>query len=403
MHVVVIGAGVIGVTTAYYLSRLGSHVTVVDQNPDVACGASYANAGQLSYSYTDALARPELVSKLPALLAGRDAGYRIRLTADLIPWGLRFLSQCTNQRAAENTVAVLQIALRSEALMRELREQLPFDFRYQPAGKLVLLNSEKELDAARATVALKQAHGCQTEVLDTAATAKTEPAIAAFTDDFVGAVYSKRDSVADSRSFTIGLKDLLEKTGLVDFRLGLRVLSVPRDGRKVRSVELETGRLAADAIIVCAGAGSSALLRPLGVNPLVYPVRGYSVTLPSGDASPAVSITVPYRKLVFSRMDSRIRIAGYADFTGFRADRDAQRTTTLLTSAREIAPLAADYDSSERSQWGGFRPMRPDGQPLVGPSGMDGLYLNTGHGMLGWTLACASGYEIARDVTGIRD
>jgi len=155
----------------------------------------------------------------------------------------------------------------------------------------------------------------------------------------------------------------------------------------------------ADAVVVCAGAWSDSLLGPLGIKPHVYPVRGYSVTLPAGNAAPSASITVSSRKIVFSRLNGRIRIAGFADFVGFRTDADADRINALQDIAREYAPLAADYDTDERAEWGGFRPMTPNGRPLVGPTGIDGLYLNTGHGMLGWTLACASGHDIAENVT----
>jgi D-amino-acid dehydrogenase len=399
MHVVVIGAGVIGVTTAYYLSQHGCQVTVVDRGEDVANGASHANAGQLSYSFTDALAKPDFVSKLPAMLFGRDRGYRVRLSPDLIPWGLRFLSQCTTRRATENTVAVLKAALRSEQLMQELREKLPFDFYHRAAGKLVLLSSKEELRAAQTNVDLKRRHGCETEILSPGAAIDIEPALARVTDFFPGAVYSKSDSVADAQLFTSGLKEILDQSGLVTFRLGTQVSKLVKDGRKLRSIQFHDGEMSADAVVVCAGAWSDNLLRPLGINSHVYPVRGYSMTLPAGTAAPAASVTVSGRKIVFSRMNGRIRVAGFADFAGFRTDADAYRINTLLDIARDYAPLAADYDADERAEWGGFRPMTPNGQPLVGPSGIGGLYLNTGHGMLGWTLACASGYDIAQDVT----
>jgi len=400
MHVVVIGAGVIGVTTAYYLSQRGCRVTVVDRSKDVANGATYANAGQLSYSFTDALAKPDFVSKIPELLVGRDRGYRMRFAPDLIPWGLRFLSQCTTRRAAENTVAVLKSALRSEKLMQELREELPFNFYHRPAGKLVLLGDEEELLAAQINVDLKRRHGCETEILDPGAAINIEPTLTEVTDIFAGAVYSKKDSVADAQLFTLALKKILEQTGLVTFRLGTPVLRLLKNSHKLKSVQLQDGELAADAVVVCAGAWSDSLLRPLGIKPHIYPVRGYSVTLPAGPAAPSASVTVSNRKIVFSRLNGRIRIAGFADFAGFRTDADNNRINALHDTAREYAPLAADYDADERAAWGGFRPMTPNGRPLVGPSGIDGLYLNTGHGMLGWTLACASASDVAHSIAG---
>ena len=396
MHVVVIGAGVIGTTTAYYLSQFDCRVTVVDRAPDVAGEASFGNAGQLSYSFTDALAKPEFVLKIPALVAGLDDAYQVRLGPELVPWGMRFLSQCTQHRAAENTVAVLKTALRSEKLMEDLRNRLPFEFFHRAAGKLVLLGNDADLAAAKKNAALKSEHGCQTDIVSPEAAIEIEPALADMRGEFVGAVYSNHDSVADSHSFCLGLKEMLEKTGRVNFRFGVNVRRLVKDGPRLGAIELDDGELSADAFVVCTGAWSGKLLRPLGVDPHIYPVRGYSMTLPPGDSAPDVSVTMLGKKIVFSRINGSVRVAGFADFLGFRTDDDEQRIATLLQVARESAPLAADYDASNREPWGGFRPMTPNGRPRVERSGLDGLYLNTGHGMLGWTLACASGYDIAQ-------
>lgn len=396
MRVVVVGAGVIGVTTAYYLSEQGCQVTVVDREDEVADGASYANAGQLSYSFTDALAKPEFISKIPGIIAGRDRGYRVRLAPGLIPWGMRFLSQCTSRQASANTVSVLKTALRSEKLMKVLRNRLPIEFSHRPAGKLVLLNTPADLSSAEANAAMKKEHGCETEILNREAAIEVEPALANVYEEFLAAVYSKSDSVADSYSFTMGLKKMLEKSGRADFRLGSQVTRLNRDGSRLRSVELDDGELVADAFVICAGAWSGELLHSLGINPQIYPVRGYSMTLPPGEDAPDVSVTFLGKKIVFSRINGHVRIAGFADFKGFRTNDDARRIATLLEIARDVAPRFADYDSNQQAPWGGFRPMTPDGQPRVGATRVEGLYLNTGHGMLGWTLACASGHDVAK-------
>ena len=398
MHVVVIGAGVIGVTTAYYLSQLGCQVTVVDREADVADGASFGNAGQLAYSYTDALANPAFLARIPGILGGRDLGCRVRAHPGLIPWGLRFLSECTPGKARENTVAVLKVALRSEQLLAELRQQLPIDFSHRAAGKLVLLNSQEALQKARAGAALKHSYGCKTEILTRQAAIEKEPALADMPVDFLGAVYSRQDSVADSRKFTIGMRRMLEDSGNVRFRLGTNVKRLVEDKRRLKCVALDDCDLAADAAIVCSGAWSGQLLKTVNISSHICPVRGYSVTLPPGSAAPAMSITVLQKKTVFSRINGSLRIAGFADFLGFNDSTDSRRTGELLEVARKIAPLAADYGAHGQQHWGGFRPMTPNGRPLVGPSKIDGLYLNTGHGMLGWTLACASGHDVAHAV-----
>lgn len=399
MHVVVLGAGVVGVTTAYYLSQLGCKVTVVDRAGEVGDGASFANAGQLSYSFTDALAKPEFLAHIPALMLGRDEGVQVRLSPKLVAWGTRFVGQCTKKHAQENTLAVLKIAMRSADLLTELREVLPFDFWHRQAGKLVLLSTQAEVDAAKVTLELKQSHGCDTRILSRSEALSVEPALEQVSEDIAGAVYSSSDEVADSQLFTAGLKDWLESTGSVEFRLSSDARKlVARDGR-TRAVIVDDDTLEADAFVVCMGAWSHELLRTVGIDPHIFPVRGYSLTLPPGEAAPSVSMTALKYRMVYSRLNGLVRIAGFADFRGFDTSADTERTKLLLDLARRYAPLAADYDAEDVKPWGGFRPMTPNGQPQVGPTRSKGLFVNTGHGMLGWTLACATGYDAAQAVT----
>ncbi len=399
MRVVVVGAGVIGVTTAYYLAQAGHEVTVIDRANDVADGASHANGGQLSYSFTDALAKPEFVSKIPGLVAGRDAGSHVRLTPRLIPWGLRFLTQCTTSRAKQNTIAVLKIAMRSAELLEALSESVPIEFSHRPAGKLVLLATEDELRLAKASSDLKNQHGSDTEILGVDDAIRIEPTLANVEDAFIGAVYSRSDEVADPRLFTVRLKEWLEKSANVSFVLGKPVEQLIHSKNRIRSVRLSDGELEADATVVCTGAWSRDLLQPFRIDPHIYPVRGYSVTLPPGEAAPTVSVTALKQRIVFSRINGYMRIAGFADFNGFSTQNDASRIETMMNVARDFAPLAANYAAEDQQQWGGFRPMTPNGQPRVGATNVNGLYLNTGHGMLGWTLACASGYDVAQSIS----
>ncbi|MCH9694189.1 MAG: FAD-dependent oxidoreductase [Gammaproteobacteria bacterium] len=398
MHVVVVGAGVIGVTTAYYLSQSGCRVTVVDRATEVADGASHANGGQLSYSFTDALAKPEFVARIPGLLAGRDNGSKMRLAPALLPWGIRFLTQCTSSKARNNTLAVLKTAMRSADLMSALKQRLPFDFSHREAGKLVLLSNADELRAAEQSTELKRQHGCDATILSAEEAAGVEPALQDFADDFVAAVYSQNDEVADARLFTIGLKKWLEQHGDVSFRLGESVGSITANNGHGSMVSIGDEHLQADATVVCTGAWSPRLLKPLGIDAHIYPVRGYSITLPPGPSAPDVSVTALRHRIVFSRINGSMRIAGFADFKGFSTADDEQRLAELRRVAKHCAPEAADYRVDQQHAWGGFRPMTPDGRPRVGATRVSGLYLNTGHGMLGWTLACASGYDVAQSV-----
>lgn len=400
MHVVVVGAGVIGVSTAYYLSKLGCRVTVIDRDPQVAAGASFANGAQLSYTFTDALAKPEFIARIPALVAGRDPGSRVRLHPALFPWGLRFLSQCTSSKARANTLAVLKTALRSAELMAELRAAVPFDFAHRVVGKLVLLSSDAELEAAKSGVALKSAHGADIGLVTADEAYAIEPALDELSEPVVGAVYSRSDAVADSRRFAAGLKSWLQDTAGVTFLLGQNVTRLRQSQGRIEAVETDQQEVITDAAVLCSGAWSGQLLRPLGVKLPVYPMRGYSVTLPAGPHALAVSATALRHRIVFSRIGDQVRIAGYADFNGFRTGQDAERIETMVNAAQQYAPFAADYSAENQRPWGGFRPMMPNGRPRVGASSIEGLYLNTGHGMLGWTLACASGYDVAQCVIG---
>ena len=401
MRVIVLGAGVVGVTTAYYLSQLGCEVTVVDREPVAGEGATFGNAGQLSYSFTDALAKPGFVSHLPAMILGRDKGSKVRLSPQLMIWGLRFLAQCTSSKARNNTLSVLRIAMRSAGLMDEIQQKMPFDFHYRTAGKLVLLSTDAELAAARAATSLKQKNGCNAVVLSQDEAIAVEPALADLGEDFIGAVYSDSDEVADSQLFTIGLKDWLEKEGAATFHFSSTARELVMHEGRTCGVVLDRGQLEADAVVVCMGAWSRDILQKAGINPHIMPARGYSITLPPGTSAPEVSVTALKHKMVYSRIDGFVRVAGFVDFMGFDTSADNERGRTLLHTAEQFAPRAADYHADDAPVWGGFRPMRPDGQPQVGQTAVPGLFVNVGHGMLGWTLACATAFDAAQAVANV--
>ena len=400
MHVVVLGAGVIGVTTAYYLSELGHSVTVVDSAQELASGASGGNGGQLSYSFSDAMASPALLSKMPGIIAGLNPAFHMRppVTPELIRWGLAFLSQCTKRKHRQNTITILQLALRSGELMKELQSRISLDFSYRRAGKLVMLDGPSAVAEAEEICALKRPYGCDARVVPFERAVEIEPALQQMHKDYAGAVYSERDEVGNSQSFTAGLGDWLIANRDTEFQLDTTVRKILASGGKLAAVETDKGTLRPDALVVCLGAWSDRLLHPLGIKTNIYPMRGYSVTLPSIETSNSVSITDLGSKTVFSRLGDQLRIAGFADFVGFRTGKDAERAQELLVTARKTAPAIADFSTSTTSEWGGFRPMTPNSQPLIGPSAIKGLHLNTGHGMLGWTLACASGHAVASGI-----
>ncbi|MDZ7770782.1 MAG: FAD-dependent oxidoreductase [Woeseiaceae bacterium] len=399
MKVIVLGAGVVGVTTAYYLAASGHDVTVVERCDEPAAGTSHANGGQLSYSFTDALARPSFLKAIPGLLLGRDPAVRVTLRSKppLIGWGLRFLMQCTPSRARANTLHVLQLAMRSASLLAAIRERTGVQFAFRQSGKLVLLPAGANLMAVSRTIGLKKEHGCHTDLLPIAEACELEPAIERFRGRYASALYSADDEVGDAHQFTAALCDWLAREAGVRFRYGETAVSLSLQSGRVVGVRTDKGSLAADRVVVCLGAWSPPVLRTAGVPTRIYPVRGYSLTLPAGADSPSISITDLQRRLLFCPLNGDMRISGFADFSGFDGQNDPARIALLASVAREIAPTAADY-GSRQDVWAGSRPMTPDGRPLSGPTNVPGLYMNCGHGMLGWTLACATASDVAAAV-----
>ncbi len=403
MHVVVLGAGVAGIASAYSLSRKGYDVTVVERADDVATVTSYANGGQLSYSFTDALARPSFLPGIPGMLLSRDPAIRVRLLEQpsVLGWGIRFLGQCTTRKARDNTVAVLQLAMRSANRLAMIEEQTGIEFAHARAGKLVMLPAGADLAATEKTIALKQKHGCETSLLSVAEASEIEPAVADLRGDYAGALHSAHDAVGDSCKFAAELCNWLQKNGGVNLRLSEAISSIDVNAGRVTGVQTSKGSLQADAVVVCLGAESPNVLRPAGIPAPIYPVRGYSMTIPRVPNSPSISITDLKRRILFCPLGEKMRVSGFADFVGFSDRDDVARIALLRQIARETAPQAADYSGPDIKPWAGSRPMTPNGRPLCGATAVPGLFVNCGHGMLGWTLAAATGHDVAEAVARV--
>jgi D-amino-acid dehydrogenase len=396
MHVAVLGAGVVGVTTAHYLAEAGHDVSIIDQASGVARECSAANGAQLSYSYTEVMASPSFLLRLPGLAAGADSAIQVRppIDAHLLRWGLAFLGQCTRRKAADNTRTNLQMAVRSAQLLRDLRHELRADFHYREAGKLILLSNAREVDDARRASAVKAELGVRANVISIEEAIDIEPAISAMTGPYIGAVYSPGDDVGDTHEFCELLAERLQQRHGARFIFDTPATGLICERKAVLGVTTPSGDIEADAVVVCLGAWSPVLLRKVGVRIAVTPARGYSLTLPPGRYMPDTSVTDFGRRFVITRLGEKVRIAGYADFVGFATRKDPARIQQLLNTARTAAPEAADYGHADNYAWGGYRPLTPNGQPVVGSTQLDGLFVNTGHGTLGWTLACASAEEL---------
>lgn len=393
MHVIVLGAGVVGLTTAWYLRADGHEVTVVERNSDVASETSFANGGQLSYSYVAPLAGPGVLSKLPKWLLRGDSPVRYRPRADLQQWRwlAQFVRACTHRQSEESTRRLLSLSFFSRDLMDELLAAEPdLSFDHANAGKLVVHRTKASFDAARRLLEYQRSLGCEQEALDAAACVAKEPALAHLAGDISGGIFTGSEDAGDCYQFCVGLMRLLRKRGVV-FRFGTTVTRLQRiSPRRIKAFTADED-LQADHVVIATGSSSVPLLGRLGVRAPLYPLKGYSLTatLDHQALAPRVSITDYERKVVYARLGDRLRIAGMADIGGRRADMNAGRVATLRAAAKAMFPGTADFDTAVA--WCGLRPATPKGLPVIDRTPFDNLWLNIGHGALGFTLALASG------------
>lgn len=389
MEVLVLGAGVIGLTTAYSLNAQGHRVTVVDRHPRVALETSYANGAQLSYSYVAPLAGPGVLAKIPGWLMRRDSPMRFRPSLDLDQWRwcLQFMRACTRAQSARSTRHLLELSFLSRTLMHELVHDEPsLDFSYARSGKLVLYRDAKAFASAVGLLEYQRALGCEQEALDQEACVRVEPALESIRREIAGGILTASEDTADCYLFCLGLERLLRERG-VDFELATDVSTLKHalGGR----VEAWSGarKLPGEQIVVALGSASAKLLKGVGVSVPVYPLKGYSLTIPlrSGGVAPALSVTDFARKVVYARLGERMRVAGMADIAGYSRTINRDRLATLRREAESVFPDAGDYSAAE--EWAGLRPATPHGMPIVGPTPIRNLWLNVGHGALGFTLA----------------
>ncbi len=406
MRVVVLGAGVVGVTTAYALASRGCDVTVMERRSELAGEASFANGGQLSYDFASPTGSPGVLRHLADYLLGKDEAFKIGLSFDpaFLNWGARFLVNCTPGPARQNAEALARLAQRSDGAFKRVIRQAGVQFAHRKAGKLVLFNSED--DFKRAATRAEQAYkkGRALRPLDTSACLALEPALNCWRGSAIaGGLYAPNDDVGDARTFALSLGAAARDQFGVDFLLNTSVRAILARNNQVYGVAADDGDVAADAVVVCMGVNAPRLLRPLGVAAPVQPIRGYSITAPAAEGAPSIAITDLARKMVYSRIGENLRVAGFADAGAQRTDVAQRRTDLLLRRATEAFPGAADF-SNVSSRWVGVRPSTPNSLPIVGETKVNRLFLNIGHGMFGWTLSAVCAEKIANDVIlGERD
>lgn len=399
--VVVIGAGVIGVATAYYLVRQGAAVTVVDRQPGPALETSFANGGQISANHVTPWATPSTPWKALKWLGRTDAPllFHLRWDPALADWLRRFLANCTSARVRINIERALRLALYSRTEIARLRQETGVQYDALQRGILHIFRDRREYEAALAQVELMNRLGCERRVISGDACVDLEPALATVASKLVGGIFSPGDETGDAHAFTVALADRCAAFG-VEFRYGTDVRRLVASGGAVRRLETSEGAIDAEKFVVACGSYSPLLLRPLGLRLPVYPGKGYSLTIPVIEEAiaPVVSLIDDEFKMVYSRLGQRLRVAGTAEFIGYDASINTARARFMLARAVELFPRCGDVARAE--EWAGLRPSTPDGVPLIGATPLANLFLNTGHGTLGWTMACGSGRVVADIILG---
>jgi len=407
MHICVLGAGVIGVTSAWRLLQDGHQVTLVDALPDVGGGTSFGNGAQLSYSYVAPLADPSVWSHWTHYLFSSASPLTLRPQADPAQWRwlLKFLAACNRQRTQRTTLELLRLAFLSRERLHRMLPALPFQFAFRTAGKLVMYDDPQALQGARRQVAFQAEYGCEQQVLDAARCLEIEPALASGSRRWAGGVYTPSEEVGDCAQFCRGLLEGMRADPRFCFAASSPIGALDIAGGRLRSLRAGDADLQADAFVLALGADSPAFARRAGFTLPIYPLKGYSITVPlqnpTPQSAPRVSITDIARKIVYARLDDRLRVAGRVELVGRDAAIPPRAVAELRQGVRELFPAHGDWpDGAALAPWAGFRPATPTGVPIIGAAPLKNLYLNVGHGALGWTLACGSAELLADRIAG---
>ena len=401
MNILVMGSGVVGVTLAYYLAEAGHRVTVVDRAEGPARESSYANAGLIAPGHSFAWASPRAPGLLLRSLWRRDLAFRLRLRLDpqLIAWGLRFLRECPAGRARANTLRKLALCRYSQAKLAELRAATGIAYARHAKGLLYLYRDPAHFEAGAANMALLADHGQPVEVIDAKRCLEIEPALAAIADDLAGAVYCPSDESGDSHLFTEGLAEKCRERG-VEFRFGVTVRGLAAAGDEIEAVATDTGEMRADLYVLSLGSYSPLIARTAGIRLPIYPVKGYSMTVPVTDpeAAPTVGGVDEEALIAYCRLGERLRLTATADFAGYDTGHRPADFAHMTRAGRAIFPRGIDFDRPSCRAC--LRPMTPDGPPILGPGRHRNLFFNTGQGHMGWTMAAGSSRIVADLIAG---
>lgn len=401
MRILVLGSGVVGVTSAWYLRQAGHEVVVVDRQPGAALETSFANAGQVSPGYASPWPAPGIPAKAIGWLLSRHAPLAIRPTADPAQyrWMWQMLRNCTSARYAVSKARMVRLAEYSRDSLDELRRELGLEYQQRTLGTTQLFRTREQLDAAARDITVLEQYGVRYELLDADGIIRVEPALAKVRDSLAGALRLPGDETGDCHLFTTRLAELARQAG-VEFRLGQQIESLQAGGNRITGVRIDGKLETADRYVLALGSWSPRLLAPLGIRLPVYPLKGYSLTIPisNPDMAPVSTVLDESYKVAITRFDDRIRVGGMAEVSGYNLSLPARRRQTLEMVVRSLYPEGGDLDQAEF--WAGLRASTPDGPPVIGATRYSNLLLNTGHGTLGWTMSCGSARYLADLVDG---
>jgi D-amino-acid dehydrogenase len=401
LKVLILGSGVIGVTSAYYLARAGHEVTVIDRQPGPALETSFANAGEVSPGYASPWAGPGVPVKAIKWLLMKHGPLVIRPTTDPVMWLFlaKMLRNCTAARYAVNKSRMIPLAEYSRDCLRALRAEIGIRYDERSQGTLQLFRKQQQLDHTADDIAVLKQYGVPFELLDREGCIATEPALASVQDKIAGGLRLPQDETGDCQMFTAALTEQAAKLG-VQFKFNVGIDSLIVDAGRIGGVASSEGLLQADAYVVALGSWSQQLLRAVGISIPVYAVKGYSITVPVREeaGAPVSTVMDESYKVAITRLGTRIRVGGTAEVSGYSNTPHPARRATLDHSLTDLFPHGGDL--SDATFWCGLRPMTPDGPPIIGATRYANLHLNTGHGTLGWTMACGSGRVLADMLSG---
>jgi D-amino-acid dehydrogenase len=391
VKVVVLGSGVVGLTSAWYLSQAGFEVTVIDRQARSAEETSFANAGQISYGYSSPWAAPGIPTKAIKWLFEQHAPLKIKpnLSPELVSWATKMLGNCQLDKYRINKARMLTIANRSRECLAELNQKHQLNYQGKTQGTLQIFRKQAQLTAIKKDIALLEESDTRYQLMTPEQCLTQEPGLSNMEGNLVGGLYLPDDETGDCYLFCQQLQSMAEQAG-VQFMFNTEIEQLLTDNKRICGVKTSQGTIEADSYVMALGSYSKHLLQPLGIDIPVYPVKGYSLTLPVVDEAHAPQSTIMDEtyKVAVTRFEQRIRVAGTAELAGFDPSLPDKRLATLNHVVRQLFPMGVDFNQAD--YWSGFRPMTPDGTPIIGQTAYSNLYTNTGHGTLGWTMACGS-------------